>query len=199
MQSTTSQGEFWLGMANQQVAKFENLDWTQIPPEKMAAVRLQAQQAMANRNQVVQHFKNLTEQNGKAREQVKGREAEIAKNVLARRIPGWGDELYGKLRDHSVQLGYSSDDFNDLTDWRVMDLIHRDYERGLAIQKVTRVKRKQKARVPRNRNGRIQPRSAKGRYKGAREDAFANPGDKGSFREMKFRQMQGERKRGEGR
>ena len=199
MQSSTAQGEFWLGMANQQVSKFENLDWSQIPPEKMAAVRLQAQQAMANRGQIVQHFKNLAEKNSKDRELIKGREAEIAKNVLSRRIPGWGDALYGKLRDHSVQLGYSSDEFNDLTDWRVMELIHRDYERGEAISKVQSVKRKQKAQVPRNRNGRLPPRSAKGRYRGAREDAFANPGDKGSFREMKFRQMQGERKRGEGR
>ena len=188
--------EFFLGLANQQVQQLENMDWSQVPPDKMAAVKQRYQKAVTDRDQLVQVLQATQTESQNALEQVKKREAEIARNQLARRIPEWSNDHYMKLRDHANALGYTADEFNDITDWRIIDLIHKDYSSQQAVKSVQQVKRKRKARVPRNRNARPQPRSADGRYRKSRDEAFDNPGDKGSFREMKMRQMERERREG---
>ena len=188
--------QFFLGLANQQVQTLENADWSQVPPEKMAAAKQRYQKAVHERDQLVQVFQATQRQAHEALEQVKKREAEIARNQLHTRIPQWNDEHYGRLREHAVTLGWSTDEYNDLTDWRIIELIHRNWEANQAVEKVQNVKRKRQARAPRNRNGRPQPRNADGRYRKSRDDAFERPGDKGSFREMKMRQMERERNAG---
>lgn len=188
--------EFFLGMANQAVQKWEKIDWQNVPPEKMANYKQRYQKAVSDRNQLLQVMQATQKQNEGARELVRRREAEIARNQLQRRIPEWSDEHYGTLREHAKGLGYSVGEYNDLTDWRVIDLIHRDWQSKQAVDKVQNVKRKNKARPPRNRNSRPQPRNADGRYQKARDEAFDRPGDKSSFREMKMREMERERRQG---
>lgn len=194
-----AQGQVWLHMANQQVQKYENLNWSQVPPEKLGAYKQQATQAMNQRDQIMQVYSGLEEKSKQARELAKDREAEVSRNWLSTNIPNWGNELYSKLGEHATSLGYSAEDFQDITDFRIMNMIHKDFEKQQAVSKVQRVKTQQKARAPRNRNGRPQPKNAKGRFTSARKEAFSKPGDKESFREMKLRQMQAERGRGEGR
>ncbi len=188
--------EFFLGLANQQVAQLENIDWKQVPPERMAQAKQQYQRAVQQRDQLQLMFQQSSEEAKRSVETVKQREAEISRNVLSRRIPEWSDDHYGKLRDHAGSLGYSAAEFNEITDWRIIDLIHQNWQSKEAVETVQQVKRKRKARVPRNRNARPQPRNADGRYRQSRDDAFERPGDKQSFREMKMRQMERERKAG---
>lgn len=200
VEQVQAQGAIWLALANQQVEKFERLDWTQIPPEKLATTRAAAQKAMQNREAIAQKFQAVMEQTKGARERAKNREAELSRDILSRRIPNWDDEHYATLLKHAVEHHhFTPEEVNDITDWRVIEMIHRDWERGQAVEKVQRVQRKQKARTPRGRSGRDQPRSAEGRFRSARDTAFANPGDKGSFREMKAQALARERKQGVGR
>ena len=195
-QQAQQRAQFFLQAADQKVTQWENMDWGRVEPEKMASMKRGYQKAVADRDQLKQIFEATQTQSSQARELIKKREAEIARNVLQRRIPNWSDEHYGVLREHAATIGWSFEEYNELTDWRIIDLIHNDWNAKQAVGKVRNVKQKRQARAPRNRNARQQPRNADGRYRKSRDEAFSNPGDKGSFRDMKMRQMERERREG---
>jgi hypothetical protein len=188
---------FFLNMANHTVTQYENLDWNAVPPEQMAQTKAAYQRAVTQRDQVVQAFNQVKTAKEQDRETAKRREAEISRSVLSRRIPNWSNDHYVTLREHAKVVGYTPEEFNEMTDWRPILLIHQDWERQQATQKVRKLKREPKAaRSPRNRNARLPERNTKGRFKKARDEAFSRPGDKGSFHEMKRRQLENERKTG---
>lgn len=197
VEQVTEQGKFWLNLAQSQVQQFENLDWSQVPPDKMAQVKAQAQQAMHRRDQILQRFQAMAQHAEQAREDSKRRQAELSRNVLSTRIEDWSNEKYAQIREHSAKFHFTPDEFNEITDWRIIELLHRDLEREKAVETVQRVKRKRKARVPHNKSQRRPDRSANGRFQSAKAAAHANPGDRSKFREMQRQKLA--RERGAGR
>jgi hypothetical protein len=197
MQGVEQASQFYASIAENGVKQFDSINWQELQsrPEEYQAMRARFQSAMQYRDQMASALGAVQKTHEEQREQLMQRQAEVSRDILKSTIPDWGNELYATLRDHAVnELNYTADEVNDITDWRFMKMLHRDYERAKAKDTVTRVKRKKQASPDGTRN-KPQPRhrNARGQFQTARQHAFENPGDKGSFREAMARKLQAER------
>ena len=184
----------FLTLANQKVERFNNMDWSKVPADKVNDYRAAAQKAVNERDQLFQTIKQVMDNANGQRETAKKREAEISRDILKRRIPNWGDEVYSQIAKHAVEKHhFSAEEFGNLTDWRVVELLHKSMENEQAVEKVQKIERKRKAKAPRNRHGRPAPRNAKGRANQSRENAHANPGDRSATRQFFMDKLAAER------
>ena len=188
--------EFFLNLASQTVNQWEQLDWNQVPPEEIGKAKAQYQQAVAQRDQLTQALDQVSKKAAEDREISKTRQAEISRSVLQRRIPDWSDDKYREVMSHGMKFGFDQKEMTEIVDWRVIMLLHNDMQTQQATEKVQQLKTEQKAKRPRNRNARQQPRNAQGRFRKSKDEAFAKPGDKGAFRQMMADRLAIERERG---
>ena len=191
--------DYYLGLANQAVNQWENFDWSSLEPEQKAAAKQQYAAAERYRDQLLSDLQVTAEQVKQAQNQVKQREAEIAKRILKASIPQWGDEHYAKLRDKAANLGYTPEEFNEVTDHRFIQLIHRAWEQDQAAESVQNVQRKRKAKRPGNQNARQPERNERGRFKQQAERHRENPGNREHTREFFRQKLAAERKERGGR
>lgn len=188
-----ARAKLFLDLANNQVGQFETMNWDAVEPERIAEVKQRYTEAKHFRDQLVAAFGEAEEADKTAREAIKEREAQHSRSILPIKISGWSNELYTQLRDFAVnRYGYTAAEFNDITDYRPILMAHDALVASQAAEKVTKVKREQRARRPRNRNARPQPRNAEGRFQSAKDKAFAERGNKAAFREYKERQLERE-------
>jgi hypothetical protein len=166
----------------------------QIDPEQMANARNHYQQLVNNRNQMQQHLAGATKQRDDATAMRKQREAEITRIRLQRTIPNWSREKYAEMREFATQRGYTQEEFNDVTDHRLFELLHDSMQLRSASDTVSNVQRKRKADAPRGRGGRA-PRDKQGRYEKSRKEFHDNPNQKGRFAAMKAQELAKERGR----
>ncbi len=191
------QGQFLHNLLNQNVLQYENMDWSQVPVEKTAELRQQHQLAVNSRNQMQAALEQMAAQGKQAVEHAKLREAEVSKQVLKRTIPNWGKEVYSDIQNHVVErYGFTPKEFSEITDHRLIRLMHSNLEHDQALAKVKEVKRQGKKRGPKNRNAKPPARNQQGRFQSAQDDARANPGDRSRIRNAFEQKLAAERERG---
>lgn len=189
---------FYANIANQGLQPFQNLDWQslQANPAEFQKRQRQYQKAVQWRDQMMGAASQLEENVYSMIEASKNKQAEISKEILKGSIEGWSNELYSSLREHaSTELSFTPEEFDDITDWRVIDLIHRSHlasKAPRAIVKGARTKGKPPTAAQREKTQRV--RDAKGKFQDAKAAFHDRPGDRGAARNFFQRKLEAERK-----
>jgi hypothetical protein len=172
----TQRAEFFYNTLSGNAHQFKNIDWSRVPPDKVQAVQAQAQQALYLEQQAGQAYEQQQEHVAKQKEQMKQREAAIAKTRLRRSIPNWSNETYGELRQFASEVGMPAKEFNDITSPVMIEALHA-YQQlrntGSSVRKSTN----RKAAAPRGQVARRQTRTAKGQF----AKKAVEPNQRGSF------------------
>lgn len=188
-------GDFYLNTLNNQIGQLEQaFNSGQIDPENMGKARQMYQQLANQKHQLEQRQESLEKARQETEQLRKTREAQITRVRLARTIPDWSERKYGEMRQEAVKRGYSVEEFNEVTDHRYFELLHDSMMLRNAEKVVTNVRGKRKAKPPRNRNQRRQPRDGRGRFEKAQREFRDNPNTRGAFANMKEQQLRNERR-----
>ena len=178
----------WAGNANQ----FRNIDWSQIPAEKVQQVQAAAQNAFQQEQIANQRLHVINKQQNQAFQQKMTRQAELASRALQVKIPEWGSETYSAIRGHAESMGLSPEMFNMVTEPSVIEMFyHSMMYRGAGKKAKTVAKRK--SQKPASANQARQERNARGQFMNAKKAFEDNPNQKGSFAAMKAAQLAAER------
>jgi hypothetical protein len=188
---------FYSNLSKQPISQFQNLDWNALKaqPEQYQQANRAYQQAMAQAEQLENARQQVLKLRGEQLDRVKTEEAQVSKEILKARIPGWNNERYAKVRDFVInELNFTQAEVDDWTDWRLMAMAHTMWQVSQAPAVTKKVNRDMRQERPQQgRNVQKVNRNADGRYQNARDAAFSRPGDKQTFREMKAAQLRRER------
>ena len=156
-------------------SQFQNIDWSRVPPDKIQEVQAQAQNAFMMKQQADNAYSQFEEYKNETLDQVKQREAAIAKVRLKRSIPGWSNEIYASLREFATDQGMSQRSFNEITDPVIIEALYTASQtrKTGSIQKVV----KRKGQAPRHKAARRTPRDERGKF----AKATVEPNQRGSF------------------
>lgn len=171
-----NRAEFMHNAMSGQAQRFQNIDWSQIPPDKVQEVQAQAQQAFMLHQQSEQAYTQMQAQVEQTRNQVKEREAAIAKVRLRRTIPNWGNDTYSEIRDFAANQGMSAREFNDITNPVIVEALHT----AMTIKRANsgvQTSTTRKAQAPRGKAARKQPRTSQGKF----AKTQIQPNQRGSF------------------
>ena len=184
--------EIYAQRAQQAVQRFSGVNWQQLQstldPQTYNARVAEYQQAVGQRDREVQAHEQIKKFVGEQIEQSNNDAAEISRDVLRTTVPGWGNELYGTLREFATSvLDFTQVEFDQITDHRVIKLIHNSWKVSDTSKRVKGIQHKSQAMQPQGGPNRQQPRGSDGRFREAQEKHLANPGNRDLTREA-FRQ-----------
>ena len=168
--------------------QFKNINWSQVPPDKIQQVQAQAQHAMQMEQQAEQAYDQMTQEVSSVREVTKQREAAIAKTRLQRSIPNWGNDTYGAIRQFATESGMPASEFNEITNPVIIEALYTASQvkgTGSKVRKSTT----KKAATPRGKAARRQPRDARGKF----DRTKVEPNQRGSFAEKHQHRLNMER------
>ena len=178
----------WSGNANQ----FRNIDWSQVPADKVQQVQNLAQSAFQQEQMANQRLAQIHEQQTVAFQQKMTRQAELASRALQVKIPEWGSETYSSIRGHAESMGLSPEMFNMITEPSVIEMFyHSMMYKGAGNKAKTVAKRK--SQKPASANQSRQGRNAKGQFMNAKRAFEESPNTRGAFAQMKAAQLAAER------
>jgi hypothetical protein len=197
MDDTLSQvrrgAEFYAGLAGQELQQLQQVNPAQLPPEQQSQYYQQLNQATQRSQQLQQMLQQATEGEKAEREKQKKREAEVAVAVIKARIPEWSNEHYAELGRIAGDYGYTPEEFQEITDPRMIQLLHRDWQTRQASKAVEKTVKQRKAKAPRTRSGATPSRNTKGQFEKAKKEF--SPNQKGSFAKMKEAEIKLRRER----
>lgn len=180
--------EQWSGNANQ----FRNIDWSQVPADKVQQVQSMAQSAFQQEQIANQRLAQIHEQQTLAFQQKMTRQAELASRSLQVKIPDWGSETYSSIRGHAESMGLSPEMFNMITEPSVIEMFYHSMMYKGAGKKAKTVA-KHKSQKPASANQARQGRNAKGQFMNAKRNFEESPNTRGAFAQMKAAQLAAER------
>jgi hypothetical protein len=178
----------WSGNANQ----FRNIDWSQVPADKVQQVQNLAQNAFRQEQEANQRLAQIHEQQTVAFQQKMTRQAELASRALQVKIPDWGSETYSSIRGHAESMGLSPEMFNMITEPSVIEMFYHSMMYKGAGKKAKTVA-KRKSQKPASANQARQGRNAKGQFMNAKKAFEESPNTRGAFAQMKAAQLAAER------
>lgn len=198
-QQAEESAQYMARIADSGMAQFQNVDWEALKtdPVRYQEASRAYQQALQQQQARHTELRQIREWGQQQQEKNRQYQAEHSKGVLRHVIPNWGNELYGELREFAEQnYDLTGDEFDNITDWRPMAILHdamkaRKIANGSG-EVMSKIGRKS-ARPHAAANKAPQPRDEAGKYRKARAEAMANPGEKGRFAAMKAAQIRAER------
>ena len=108
--------------------EMQNTDWNTLAKENPAewAQRYQQVQALStNLAQVQGELKKVQEERVKEQQTLIKRQAEEAVEHLKTALPGWSNDLYGKILKSGVEFyGFKPEEVNAITDHRAIEVLH---------------------------------------------------------------------------
>lgn len=114
---------------NNELKQYENLDWASfINDDPIGAQQHQVrlQQLERAKNGLTTKLQQAEiERSQKAQQETAKRIEEGLREV--QKIPGWGPELAGKLKDFAKSSGFSDQEANSITDPKIVKLLHKAY------------------------------------------------------------------------
>ena len=140
-------------------------------------MQAQAQQAMMMSQQAEQAWTQISGQESQVRDQLKQREAAIAKTRLRRTIPNWNNDTYGEIRKFAAGQGMPVESFNEITDPVLIEALHAYSQLKGGASTVQQVKTNRKSAAPRGKAARRQPRDDRGKFASKKIE----PNQRGSF------------------
>lgn len=157
--------------------QYQNINWAQVPPEKVAEVQAQAQQAFQMQQQATAAWEQAQSESDEVTQVVRQREAAIARTRLKRTIPGWSNEVYADLRTFAASAGMPAEAFNKLTDPVIIEWAYAAKQIAQGKRTLTVDRPKNKPNVPRGKAARRAPRDARGKF----AKTQLEPNQRGSF------------------
>ena len=107
--------------------EIQNIDWNKLATENPAEWA-QKYQHVQNVNAKLAQIQAERKKISEAREQEAKvnlkKQAEEAVEVLKSEIPGWSNELYGKILKSGTEFGFRSEELNAITDPRAIKVLH---------------------------------------------------------------------------
>src|SRR5262249_47400230 len=124
---------------NDQLARFDGLDWNELQARDPA----QAQElwnALLQIKDARDRSALLLEQNVQQKfldgQRTRAKQVQDGHDVLARELKGWSPELQARLRAHGQSLGFTPAELGQVTDPRLVKLLHAAFEGALAKQRL---------------------------------------------------------------
>lgn len=193
---------FYDNLAGQNLQHFEQIDWAALrtEPEKYGQTRAAYETAVRQSEQLRNQARQVMQRVQEIREQAKNRHAEVSKDILATTVPGWGKELNEQLRKFATtELYYTEDEYDDLTDWRTISMLHelrdlREKVKGVTLKpKFNRKKAKKPSAMPQREQKTGVRRNAQGKFQNAKQALWENPGDRQARRSFFEEKLAAER------
>ena len=173
-------GQFFNNLAERVLAQFENVNWTEAKkdPESYMALNQRFQQAQADRDGIVQAMNEIKANREAAKKKASEQEANLSRDILRNSVPDWGADRYARLREFAVsELGYEAEEFDAITDWRIMAMAVKVQDAAEAPKVVTKKFGKRKAKAPKPQGrGKMPERNAKGQFQKSKDAWLGNPG-----------------------
>jgi len=187
------QAEFYANLPKQQLQQLQQVNPATLQPEQQAqyyqAVNAATQQAQF----LEQQLNGIREEGSKRLEAMKQREAELASARLKASIPEWSNEHYRELGNVAANNGFSAEEYLQITDPRIIELLHKEWKASKASEAVKNTVKQRKANPPRSRSANQQPRNSRGQYEKARREA--RPNQRGSHARAFAERLRMERER----
>jgi hypothetical protein len=177
-------------------AKWDNVNWAQLQNQLDPAAYQQRvgeyRQAVSLRDRALSQHQEFVNTAKDTMSRQKDNEAEVSRDILKASIPNWGNDLYAKIGEFAAEkLGFSAEQFSEITDHRIISLIYKDYasrDPQSAVQNIS--KKSQRTNQTRN----APRRDDRGRFNNLERDRRENPGDRNltrkSFEERLRRERQ---------
>lgn len=179
--------EFYTNIANQQLQQLQQVNPATLQPEQQSQYYQQLNMATQNAQQQQHALENYRKYESEQNEVVKRREAEISSARLKASIPEWSNEHYSELGKVAIASGFSAEEYSEITDYRVIQLLHKQWAANKASEAVKQTVKQRKSTPPKSRNAKQQVRNERGQFEKAKKDF--QPNKRGSFAAMKAAQM----------
>ncbi|MDE2474677.1 MAG: hypothetical protein KGO48_06495 [Alphaproteobacteria bacterium] len=115
---------------NDAIAQFEKADWPQIRannPQLYNDLWFQYQQTKESRDKAVLALQQKVAERNSNAQRESAKRVEEARAALARDITDWSPDLAGKLNRFAVSLGFTPEEVGQVTDPRIVKLLHAAY------------------------------------------------------------------------
>ena len=183
--------------ANTQLKRYENVNWQQLQstldPQKYNQRVAEYRQVVGVRDRAVNEHEQIKQFSDQQVERAKSDQAEISRDILKTTVPGWGNDLYGSLRDHAVSnLNFSTGEFDEITDYRIIKLIHTNWKITNTGKTVRQIQQGNQPNPPGGGN-KARPRGADGKFRNAQQHHLANPGNRDATRNAFQQRLRKER------
>ena len=170
----------YVNNAGTHAAKWDSVNWAQLQNQLDPAVYQQRvneyRQAVNLRDRALTQHQEFVSTAKETMSRLKDDEAEVSRDILRATIPQWGNDLYAKIGEFAAEkLGFTAEQFSEITDHRVINLIYKDYasrDPAGAVQKIS--KKSQRTNQTRN----APRRDDKGRFNNLERTRRENPGDR---------------------
>jgi hypothetical protein len=177
LQEAVQRAEYMRNVMAGNAQQYQNINWAQVPADKVQEVQAQAQQAFAMAQQADQVWNQMSQEVQQQKELIKQREAAIAKTRLRRTIPNWSNETYAEIRDFAANAGMPASEFNEITNPVIIEALHAYRQLKSGSSGVGKTQTTRKSQAPRGKAARRQPRDERGKF--ARKQTV--PNERGSF------------------
>ncbi len=197
IEQSKAQTHLLLSAANREVQKFAGVNWELERARDPVAFQQKYrayESSVRAQQQLAAVVDSISKNAVKTREAMAAKESELSMEVIKTFIPDWGEEKYKALRSLADQEAlYTPDEFDGLTDWRPFYLLYQLQQARSAPKTIGDVSERRKLKhKPAAQNASMKTRSADGKFTAARDAAFAAPGDRLTFRQMKTEQLRRE-------
>tara|TARA_B100000073_G_scaffold334961_1_gene328056 strand:+ start:4422 stop:5417 length:996 start_codon:yes stop_codon:yes gene_type:complete len=178
----------YLSAAEQQVQFWAGTDWNHLQrtmdPRQYQLEVQKYQKAINDRDQMQRFHNDIVERHKAQQTKVREHEIEVSSDILATTIPNWGQDTYQSVAQFSIdKLGWTEQEFMDITDHKVMSALHYRWSTENANSRVQNIKRESSQQPPASgRNKAQQGRSSDGKFRSARQEMIDNPNVRGSAR-----------------
>lgn len=124
-----------------QLQNFAQINWQQLADsDPVQAMKLdrQMRDLQSQREQLSASVAQRHQQFTQKQQQEAARQMEEARRVLQRDIPGWGEELAGKLRSYALANGYTQQEIDSIRSPAMVRSLYREYQMAEAKKQATK-------------------------------------------------------------
>ena len=188
--------------ANTQLNRYSNVNWqslqSSLDPQEYNKRVAEYRQVVAHRDRAVGQHDKIRKYVIESIEKGLSDQAAISKDILHTTVPGWGDKLYGQLREFAVNhLDFTESEFDDIRDHKIIRLIHTGWTVSDTDSKVKNIRQRGKSsgKKPAGRNKERPKGGADGRFQRAQQNHVSKPGDRDATRSAFQERLRRERTR----
>ena len=117
-----------LSAAGADLSRFQNVNWEKAAidsPEQYKQAKAAYEQAQSTFNYIKEQADQYQTQQQQQADAANKEAATESLTVLKTNIPKWSNDLYYKIRDYAQTLGVNSDEFNQVSDHRLITALYK--------------------------------------------------------------------------
>lgn len=126
--------------SQQAVDSYEDYDWAKVSKEDPAEYAEHREYYEHHRRRVKEVTRSFNEMKEKEAETVKAADAkkiQEANTILARDLPGWGQDMYNELCNYALEVGFDKDYIVESVSPAFFKMLHKNKAVEKGVQKVT--------------------------------------------------------------